>query len=104
MFYLNTYAHFSWVLQAWLRDLLSVEGEEHTGLASEISELQKENASMEAHVTKLRHDVSSMEVALKVEQKVSWWWILYRLKLPGLQLQSFLKLVYWVMRKLGIVE
>lgn len=40
-------------------------------MASEISELQKENASMEAHVNKLRHDVSSMEAALKVEQKVS---------------------------------
>ncbi|KAG7175459.1 High mobility group protein 20A-like 2, partial [Homarus americanus] len=45
------------------------DGEDHTGLASEISELQKENASMEVHVSKLRHDVSSMEAALKVEQK-----------------------------------
>lgn len=38
-------------------------------MASEISELQKENGSMEGHVNKLRHDVSSMEAALKVEQK-----------------------------------
>ncbi|KAK7083565.1 hypothetical protein SK128_009617 [Halocaridina rubra] len=47
------------------------DGEDPTGLASEISELQKENASMEGHVTKLRHDVSSMEAALKAEQKVT---------------------------------
>nr|XP_053650361.1 uncharacterized protein LOC128700902 [Cherax quadricarinatus] len=49
--------------------VFKTDGEEHIGLASEISELQKENVTMEAHVTKLRHDVSSMEAALKVEQK-----------------------------------
>ncbi|XP_042210332.1 myelin transcription factor 1-like isoform X3 [Homarus americanus] len=49
--------------------VFKTDGEDHTGLASEISELQKENASMEVHVSKLRHDVSSMEAALKVEQK-----------------------------------
>ncbi|XP_069156713.1 myelin transcription factor 1 isoform X4 [Procambarus clarkii] len=49
--------------------VFKTDGEEHTGLVSEISELQKENASMEVHVTKLRHDVSSMEAVLKVEQK-----------------------------------
>ncbi|KAK4300442.1 hypothetical protein Pmani_027352, partial [Petrolisthes manimaculis] len=45
------------------------EGEDHIGLASEISELQKENVSMDSHVSKLRHDISSMEASLKVEQK-----------------------------------
>ncbi|XP_076028477.1 uncharacterized protein LOC143017572 [Oratosquilla oratoria] len=44
-------------------------GEVGTGLASEISELQKENASMDSHVTKLRNDVTSMEAQLKAEQK-----------------------------------
>ncbi|CAL4123021.1 unnamed protein product, partial [Meganyctiphanes norvegica] len=45
------------------------EGEDTSGLALEISDLGKENASMEGSVKQLRHDVSSMEAALKQEQK-----------------------------------